>query len=192
MLEHTFPAESIRRRIIFCCTFTLLAVFASAQFALQAQAQGGQTRLLRTPAVSATHIAFAYANNIWTVPRAGGSAQRITSFPGQTVNPHFSPDGKWIAFSGEYAGNVDAYVVATDGGEPRRLTWHPGGDLVQGWTPDGKSILFTSGACQLGAERRASLLDRAGCRRRGNAHGFAARFSRQDFCRWRTHRLSHE
>jgi tricorn protease len=122
----------------------MLAVFASAMFALRVQAQRGQTRLLRTPTVSATHIAFAYANNIWTVPRAGGSAQRITSFPGQTLNPHFSPDGKLIAFSGEYAGNVDAYVVATEGGEPRRLTWHPGGDLVQGWTPDGKSILFTS------------------------------------------------
>jgi tricorn protease len=144
MRDDTFPAEQLRRRIILCCTFTLLATFASAQFALRVQAQGGQTRLLRTPAVSATHIAFAYANNIWTVPRAGGGAQRITSFPGQTLNPHFSPDGKWIAFSGEYAGNIDAYVVATDGGEPRRLTWHPGGDLVQGWTPDGKSILFTS------------------------------------------------
>ena len=104
-----------------------------------------QTRLLRSPTVSATHIAFAYANNIWTVPRAGGVAQRITSFQGQTTNPHFSPDGKWIAFSGEYAGNMDVYVVPSEGGEPRRVTWHPGGDGVQGWTPDGKSILFISG-----------------------------------------------
>ena len=109
-----------------------------------AQAPGGPTRLLRTPTVSSSQIAFAYANNIWTVPRAGGTAYRVTSFQGQTLNPHFSPDGKWIAFSAEYAGNLDAYVVAAEGGEPKRLTWHPGGDLVQGWTPDGKSIMFSS------------------------------------------------
>src|SRR5215472_2735223 len=110
----------------------------------QTKAEGGQTRLLRSPTVSSTQIAFAYANNIWVVPRAGGMARRVTSFQGQTTNPHFSPDGKWIAFSGEYAGNLDVYVVATDGGEPRRLTWHPGADLVQGWTADGRSIMFLS------------------------------------------------
>ena len=102
------------------------------------------TRLLRTPSVSSTKIAFAYANNIWTVDRAGGPALRITTFQGQTQNPHFSPDGKWLAFSAEYAGNTDVYVVSADGGEPKRLTWHPGPDLVQGWTPNGKTILFTS------------------------------------------------
>lgn len=105
---------------------------------------GGQTRLLRTPTVSATQIGFAYANNIWVVPRAGGGAKRLTSFQGQTANPHFSPDGRWIAFSGEYAGNFDVYIVSSDGGEPKRLTWHPGADIVEGWTPDGKSILFSS------------------------------------------------
>src|SRR5205823_5129598 len=102
------------------------------------------TRLLRSPSASANRIAFAYANNIWTVQRAGGTAQRITSFQGQTTNPHFSPDGKWIAFSAEYGGNTDVYVVASEGGEPKRLTWHPGNDLVQGWSPDGKAVLFTS------------------------------------------------
>src|SRR5690349_6817368 len=102
------------------------------------------TRLLRNPTVSATQIAFAYANNIWVVERAGGTARRLTSFQGQTGNPHFSPDGKWIAFSGEYAGNTDVYVLPAEGGEPKRLTWHPGTDTVQGWTPDGKSVLFSS------------------------------------------------
>jgi tricorn protease len=105
---------------------------------------GGPTRLLRTPTVTSTQIGFAYANNIWVVPRAGGSARRLTSFQGQTANPHFSPDGRWIAFSGEYAGNFDVYIVASDGGEPKRLTWHPGADMVEGWTPDGRSILFSS------------------------------------------------
>jgi tricorn protease len=103
-----------------------------------------QTRMLRTPTVSNTQIAFAYANNIWTVDRSGGSARRITSFQGTTENPKFSPDGRLIAFSAQYGGNVDVYVVSATGGEPRRLTWHPGADLVEGWTPDGKSIVFNS------------------------------------------------
>ena len=122
----------------------LLALLGATN--LQAQDGRGvtQTRLLRMPTVSSTQIAFAYANNIWVVPRAGGSAKRLTSFQGQTANPHFSPDGRWIAFSGEYAGNFDVYIVPSEGGEPKRLTWHPGADLVEGWTPDGKSILFSS------------------------------------------------
>ena len=103
-----------------------------------------QTRMLRTPTVSKTQIAFAYANNIWTVDKSGGLARRITSSQGTTENPKFSPDGKLIAFSAQYAGNVDVYVVPADGGEPKRLTWHPGPDVVQGWTPNGKSIVFNS------------------------------------------------
>jgi tricorn protease len=124
------------------CGLCVLAIPALA--ALAAAPDGGPTRLLRTPTVSATQIAFAYANNIWIVERAGGTARRVTSFQGQTSNPHFSPDGRWIAFSAEYAGNTDVYVVPAAGGEPRRLTWHPGADLVQGWTPDGKAVLFSS------------------------------------------------
>ncbi|MEP6691645.1 MAG: PDZ domain-containing protein, partial [Gemmatimonadaceae bacterium] len=101
-------------------------------------------RMLRAPSVSATHIAFAYANNIWVVDRAGGIARQLTTFQGQTDSPKLSPDGKWVAFSAEYAGNMDVYVVAVEGGEARRLTWHPGPDAVQGWTPDGKSIVFST------------------------------------------------
>ncbi len=112
-------------------------------FSSGAQAQG--TRLLRQPTVSQTHIAFAYANDLWIVPRAGGEAKRLTSFPGTESNPHFSPDGKLIAFTGEYDGNADVYLVPAEGGEPRRLTWHPGADLARGWTPDGKRIVFASG-----------------------------------------------
>jgi tricorn protease len=108
-------------------------------------ANGEATRLLRSPTVSATHVAFAYANNIWVAERAGGSARRVTSFHGQTSNPKFSPDGKSIAFSADYAGNTDVYVVPVDGGEPSRLTWHPGADTVQGWTPDSARVVFASG-----------------------------------------------
>jgi tricorn protease len=121
-----------------------LALPALTAAVLAAAPNGEPTRLLRSPAISATRIAFAYANNIWVVERAGGTARRLTSFQGQTTNPHFSPDGQTIAFTGTYAGNSDVYTVPADGGEPRRLTWHPGGDAVQGWMPDGKSIVFAS------------------------------------------------
>src|SRR5262245_28585727 len=104
--------------------FRHIAILAFAAIvAVSVSAQQG-TRLLRSPSVSDTQIAFAYAQNIWVVSRAGGTARRVTSFPGQTSNPHFSPDGKWIAFSGEYAGNQDVYIVPAEGGEPKRLTWH--------------------------------------------------------------------
>ncbi|HSB10542.1 MAG TPA: PDZ domain-containing protein [Blastocatellia bacterium] len=131
------PISSRTLVVIAAVALATVAAFASAP-------NGSGTRLLRTPTVSATQIAFAYANNIWVVERAGGTARRITSFQGLTTNPHFSPDGKWIAFSGEYAGNIDVYVVPSEGGEPKRLTWHPGADSVQGWTPDGKSVMFSS------------------------------------------------
>ena len=71
------------------------------------------------------------------VGRDGGDAVRLTSGEGGETGPAFSPDGRWIAFTGQYGGNVDVFVVAATGGEPRRLTWHPGADVVQGWTPDG-------------------------------------------------------
>lgn len=124
--------------------FVVLCLLSASTIMRAQNGHGGPTRLLRTPTVSSTQIGFAYANNIWVAPRAGGSARRLTSFQGQTANPHFSPDGRSIAFSGEYAGNFDVYIVAADGGEPRRLTWHPGADMVNGWTPDGRSILFSS------------------------------------------------
>jgi len=106
------------------------------------------TLLLRSPTVSATNVAFVYAGDLWVAPRAqgggGGEARRLTVHPGRELEPRFSPDGRWIAFTGEYDGNSDVYVVSVDGGDPRRLTYHPGPDLVQGWTPDGKQVLFSS------------------------------------------------
>jgi len=137
------------RRVLRYATIVIFAGLVLTAFTTLfstrvATANGTGTRLLRSPTVSSTHIAFAYANNIWVVERAGGNARRLTSFQGQTTNPHFSPDGKWIAFSGEYAGNNDVYVIPAEGGEPKRLTWHPGSDMVQGWTPDGKSVMFGS------------------------------------------------
>ena len=106
-------------------------------------AQG--TRLLRQPTISSKHIVFVYADDLWRVDRDGGNAERLTSHEGTESFPHFSPDGKMVAFSAQYDGNTDVFVVNTEGGEPRRLTFHPDADIVQGWTPDGKQVLFRSG-----------------------------------------------
>ncbi|MBK8056732.1 MAG: PD40 domain-containing protein [Gemmatimonadetes bacterium] len=121
---------------------TLLVAGLLAVSGSDAAAQG--TRLLRQPNASATHVVVSYASDLWIAPRTGGAARRLTSHPGVESNPRFSPDGRWIAFTGEYGGNPDVYVVSTEGGEPRRLTWHPHNDVVQGWTPDGTRILFAS------------------------------------------------
>jgi tricorn protease len=103
------------------------------------------TILAQKPTLSRTHVVFVYAGDLWKVSRQGGAAQRLTSGPGVETNPIFSPDGSSIAFTGEYDGNVDVFVMPAEGGEPRRLTWHPSPDIVLGWTPEGKEILFTSG-----------------------------------------------
>src|SRR5437762_466990 len=100
--------------------------------------------LLQKPTLSRTQIAFVYAGDLWTVPRTGGQAQRLTSGTGVETNPIFSPDGSTIAFTGEYDGNTDVYTVPTEGGVPKRLTWHPAPDGVLAWSPDGRKILFAS------------------------------------------------
>src|SRR6266571_3681779 len=97
----------LRYRTILILAGLVLAGLAALSATKVATANGGPTRLLRSPTVSATHIAFAYANNIWIVERSGGTARRLTSFQGQTENPKFSPDGKLIAFSAAYGGNTD-------------------------------------------------------------------------------------
>jgi tricorn protease len=101
------------------------------------------TRLLRQPTLSNTDVVFVYGADLWKVPINGGNAVRLTSDEGEESNPQFSKDGKWIAFTAEYDGNTDIYIVAATGGEPKRLTYHSAADIVQGWTPDG-TILFRS------------------------------------------------
>jgi tricorn protease len=93
-----------------------------------------QYALLRKPTVSASQIAFSY----------GGDAKRLTSDVGIEIDPVFSPGGSMIAFTGEYDGNEDVYVIPATGGIPKRLTSLAGGEAV-GWTRDGKRILFRSG-----------------------------------------------
>jgi tricorn protease len=101
--------------------------------------------LLRHPTISRTRIVFTFANDLWSVSREGGDAVRLTTGVGVETDPIFSPDGSQIAFTGEYDGNVDVFVMSATGGTPRRLTWHPAPDRAIGWTPDGKQVLFSSG-----------------------------------------------
>lgn len=111
-------------------------------FTLNSFAQG--TQLLRQPTLHGNDVVFVYANDLWKSSINGGTAIRLTSDEGYESSPHFSNDGKMIAFTAQYDGNVDVYIVSAEGGEPKRLTYHPSGDFVQGWTPDGK-VLFRSG-----------------------------------------------
>ncbi|MBX3746672.1 MAG: PD40 domain-containing protein [Verrucomicrobiae bacterium] len=121
---------------------------AAAVFVLATLGAGAidpsDTRLASDPAVSATHLAFAYANDLWIAAPDGAQPRRLTTHPGIESGPVFSPDGSLVAFTGRYEGNTDVYVVPSSGGVPRRLTWHPGDDIALGFTPDGRSILFSS------------------------------------------------
>jgi tricorn protease len=121
----------------------MLALAVTLLASIGTNAQG--TMLLRQPTISNDHIVFVYANDLWIVGKDGGDAIRLTSNEGQESQPHFSPDGKLIAFTAQYDGNTDVYIIPVEGGQPQRLTWHPGVDNVTGWTPDGASILFASG-----------------------------------------------
>ncbi len=111
---------------------------------LVAQIDIHDTKLLNQPAVSKTHIAFAYAGDLWVADASGKEVRRLTTAPGMESSPVFSPDGKLIAFSANYDGNLDVYLVSVEGGIPKRLTWHPGPDVVRSFTPDAQAVLFSS------------------------------------------------
>lgn len=101
------------------------------------------TLLLEQPDISDRDIAFVYDNDVWIASRDRSPSRRLTTAEGAESAPHFSPDGSLIAFSGNYDGNVDVYVIPVAGGPPTRLTWHGGPDIVQGFLPDGR-VLFSS------------------------------------------------
>lgn len=118
---------------------TLAGIFASVS--LFAQIDAG---LFRFPDVSKDQIVFTYANDLWVMPKDGGTAIKLSSPSGVESYPKFSPDGKTIAFTGNYDGNADVYVLPTAGGVPVRLTSHGYPDRALDWTVDGKKVLFAS------------------------------------------------
>jgi len=141
---------SIRRIFAFIVVGCVIgcACLAAAQ-------ENQEGRLLRFPDIYKDKIAFMYGGDLWLASSSGGTARRITSHPGRELFPKFSPDGKWLAFTGQYDGNFNVYVMPSDGGQPKQLTFYQGqaqplsdrmGILNQviGWTPDGKNIVFLS------------------------------------------------
>jgi len=137
--------QRLRLRIV------LLGFFASLFFASWATAQ---TKLLRFPDIHGDKVVFTYAGDLWTASTSGGLATRLTAHSGVELFAKFSPDGKWIAFTGQYDGDEQVYVIPAMGGVPKQLTFYPSrGPLparwgydnqVYGWTPDGASVLFRS------------------------------------------------
>lgn len=124
----------------------------AAVFLLSAQAQ---TKLLRFPDIHGNQVVFSYGGDLWTASAAGGAASRLTAHPGLELFAKFSPDGKWIAFTGQYDGNFNVYVMPAEGGQPKQLTFYQGGaqplsdrmgihDEVVSWFPDSKRIVFLS------------------------------------------------
>jgi tricorn protease len=100
----------------------------------------------RYPAISNDgSIAFSFHGDIWIANSDGTNPRRLTAHVARDINPRFSPDGKWIAFSSNRMGNNDVFVMPVTGGEPKQLTWFSGADNVVNWTPDGKSIVFSTG-----------------------------------------------
>jgi len=135
------------RGIFFCATLVGCACLTA-----QETPEG---RLLRFPDMHGGKIVFVYGGDLWLVPATGGAARRITADAGRELFPKFSPDGKWIAFTGQYDGNFNVYVMPAEGGQPRQLTFYQGGaaplndrmgihNEVMAWTPDSKRVLFLS------------------------------------------------
>ncbi len=132
--------------------FRLIIIFGTLIFTSMAIAD--EARLLRFPDVSGERVAFVYAGDIYVAPRTGGGAIKLTDHEGLELFPKFSPDGQWVAFTGQYDGDMSVYVMPVGGGEPRRLTYHPGlqhtsdrfgpENIVMGWHPNGESVLFRS------------------------------------------------
>jgi tricorn protease len=134
--------------------WTATAIFSifAGTFLFSQQPEG---RLMRFPDIHGDKIAFVYGGDIWLDTASGGPAHRVTTHPGRELFPKFSPDGKWIAFTGQYDGNFNVYVMSSEGDQPRQLTFYQGGaqplndrmgihNEVVTWTPDSKRIVFLS------------------------------------------------
>jgi tricorn protease len=123
--------------VVFLIAIEVLVESAGARAATK-------PHIFQHPALSKDLIAFGYAGDLWTVPRAGGVARRLTTGVGIETDPVFSPDGSMIAFTGDYDGNTDVFTIPAEGGIPFRVTYHPAADFAVAWTADGKNIVFRS------------------------------------------------
>ena len=119
-------------------TALLLLVLSLATWAFAAEA-----RFMTYPDIHGDKIVFTYEGDLWLADGRGPAA-RLTSFPGEEYAAKFSPDGQWLAFTGDYDGQVAVYLMPASGGEPTRLTYQPGSVQTLAWTPDGQRIVFRS------------------------------------------------
>jgi tricorn protease len=149
MVKKTFRFAAISSAMLLAAGLFVLP----AELHAQNMPSGG---MMRFPDVSEKHIVFSYANDLWIVDREGGTAMPLASPDGAERFPRFSPDGKSIAFTGNYEGNTDVYVIPSTGGVAKRWTWHPSSEYVCDWTPDGDSVLFFSNG-QAGLGRQPQL-----------------------------------
>lgn len=124
----------LKKLYVFLVCFIMLTAYAHAQ----------GTRLLRQPTLSKTHIAYTYAGDLWVSDMNSKQTLRLTSTPAVESDPHFSPDGKTIAFTSNRAGVNAVYTIPLGGGDVKRLTWYPAASNARGWTPDGKKVLYAS------------------------------------------------
>src|SRR6185437_2631387 len=131
--------------IYLVAVMTLKALCLFSLSGLLLPAADSNYLLLQRPAMNGNEIVFVYAGDVWSVSKSGGNAIRLTTGVGVETEPVFSPDGAQIAFTGEYDGNTDVFVMPASGGVPKRLTYHPGADYAVSWTPDGKYVIFRSG-----------------------------------------------
>ncbi len=139
----------MKPRTLTVCALALCVALTGASLAT------AQTKLLRFPDIHGDKVVFTYGGDLWLAPDSGGTAWRMTAHPGQELFAKFSPDGQWIAFTGQYDGDEQVYIVPTAGGTPRQLTFYPAqGPLPQrwgydnqvyDWSPDGSAVLFRSG-----------------------------------------------
>ncbi|MGD2217166.1 MAG: hypothetical protein PVJ64_10425, partial [Gemmatimonadales bacterium] len=137
----------VKSATLCLCLFALAAMLAPA-------GAGAQTKLLRFPDIHGDRVVFMFGGDLWTASAAGGTARRLTAHPGLELFPKFSPDGRWIAFTGQYDGDEQVYVMPAEGGVPKQLTYYPAvgplpprwgyDNLVYGWTRDGSAVLFRS------------------------------------------------
>jgi tricorn protease len=142
-----FGARGMRRALIALAAGLPLAIASLTHAQIQPQAG-----MLRWPTISKDSIAFSYANDLWIVPKSGGTATRLSSPSGQESFPRFSPDGQTLAFVGNYDGNRDLYTIPVGGGlggAPSRVTHHPAGETLAGWTPDGRLLFLSNGLAGL-------------------------------------------
>ncbi len=134
---------SSRKEILMGARVFRLVILAVLLFAVAASSSQ-ESRLMRYPDIHGESIVFTHGGDLWTVSAAVGVATKLTSHIGSERFAKFSPDGKWIAFTGVYDGNSDVFVIPSGGGIPERLTFHPMQDLVLDWHPKGDRILFRS------------------------------------------------